>query len=247
MNFPIQPSSGGLEQRRATPVAHDLESALRHLGTFPPEALVLGIDSQGLPAIVNLQDPKHGRPIIITSDSDTANTHFLRSVIQAAALTHNKSVLSIAVITGKTDQWSQVGNIAHCIGIERPDASSASAFVTTLANVAMKHPRDHFILLPIDDMDSAMSQLDSETKKALLFLMRIGPRLGIWPILTAKPSSIQKLNASVPNRTIIFGQIENQHVRGQIGASRADLPSLRPGEYTTPDNENQWYRFQFPS
>ena len=70
----LKPEIEATRQLKRAPVMPPLDEVMAEFGPMPPEALFLGVASDGLPLLLNLHDPIPG-PILIAGDSGTARRH----------------------------------------------------------------------------------------------------------------------------------------------------------------------------
>src|SRR5512139_2827767 len=70
------------------PDAPKLDRVLADIGPLPPEALFLGIASDGLPVLLNLHNP-HPGPMLVAGDAGSGKTTFLRTIAHSVAQTHD--------------------------------------------------------------------------------------------------------------------------------------------------------------
>ena len=66
-------------QVKPAPALPPLNEVLAEFGPMPPEALFLGVASDGLPVLLNLHDPIPG-PSLITGDAGTGKTGLLQTI-----------------------------------------------------------------------------------------------------------------------------------------------------------------------
>jgi len=112
-----------------------LNQILDEFGTLPREALFLGAAYDGLPILLNLNDPTPG-PILIAGDQGSGKTAFLKTIAQAIPLTHKSKDVQFGVITDHPDEWKGLEEIKNCMGIFPTYHNDADSFILSLADWA---------------------------------------------------------------------------------------------------------------
>jgi len=101
----LKPEIDAARQLKRAPAMPPLDEVLAEFGPLPPEALFLGVASDGLPLLLNLHDPIPG-PILIAGDSGTGKTALLQTIAAAAGKTHQPEELQFGALTSHPDEWS---------------------------------------------------------------------------------------------------------------------------------------------
>jgi hypothetical protein len=83
-----------------------LDEVLNEIGQLPRESLFLGKAEDGLPVLLNYQDPTPG-PILIFGDPHSGKTDFLRVIAQFAISTYTPADVQFAVMTEQPEEWSE--------------------------------------------------------------------------------------------------------------------------------------------
>ncbi len=230
------------------PIAPALTAVLAELGSFPREALFLGIASDGLPVLLNLHDPVPG-PVLIAGDAGVGKTTFLTSIARAVELTHKTSEVKFGVITDHVDEWEAVRNSLHCLGIFSSHDTSGQDFLLSLASWAHGSARGaQSMLLLIDDLD-AVAKFDFNALQILRWLLSRGPSRRVWPFITLNAARYGQVISWIPNfRTRIFGRIRDARFAGALGGDIASaLDTLQAGIQFSLRESGSWLRFWLPS
>ncbi|MEP7137300.1 MAG: NACHT domain-containing protein [Chloroflexota bacterium] len=229
---------------KALPLLHEV---LNEFGPMPPEALFLGVASDGLPVLLNLHDPVPG-PILIAGDAGTGKTTLLQTVALAAGMMHQPEQLQFGALTSHPDEWSGLENIPNNVGIFPSYHQSAEDFILSLASWAHgnKSSRQSILLL-IDDLE-AITKMDYDARQNLRWLLLRGPARRVWPIITINPNRMENtydwLDAF---HTRVFGPIQNVQITRQMDAESAELFSLNIGTQFVLREGDHWLRFWIPS
>lgn len=230
------------------PAAPALSSILVELGALPREALFLGMASDGLPVLLNLHDPVPG-PALIVGDGGAGKTAFLKNIARAVALTHKPSEVKFGVITSHTDEWDEIRNSSHCLGIFSSHNSSGQDFLLSLASWAHQNTRaGQSMLLFVDDLEAAAA-FDFNALQTLRWLLTRGSSRRVWLFVTLNAPRYGQVISWIPNfRTRIFGKIQDARVAGALGGDSAGaLGSLRGGVQFALRENGSWLRFWLPS
>ena len=232
---------------RALPVAPSLDSTLAEIGPQPKEALLLGLAPDGLPVLLNLDDPRPG-PLLIAADPGAGKTAILQLIAQAGRLMHSDTELVFGVITNYPDEWERFTNLPHTIGIYPTYHNSATDFLRALSGWAHTNRQNgKTVLLLIDDLES-MGNLNFDIRQVLRWLLFRGPSKRVWPIVTMDANRIYQVQEWLDNfATIIYGHIKEDLLAKALTNSRAStFSNLHAGlQFAVQENE-QWLNFWLP-
>ena len=86
----LKPEIDALTRRtQPVPARPTISEVLTEFGPMPPEALFLGVASDGLPVLLNLHDPIPG-PLLIIGDPGTGKTSLPQTIARAAEKMHQR-------------------------------------------------------------------------------------------------------------------------------------------------------------
>jgi hypothetical protein len=230
------------------PAAPTLDRVLAGIGSLPREALFLGIASDGLPVLLNLHDPLPG-PIVVTGEAGAGKTQFLKVVAQAVMRTHAERDVQYGVLTHRAEEWQDVENTRHRVGVFDVNERGAQDFILSLASWAHSNRTpSQSILILVDDLES-IARLDVETLQNLRWLLLRGPARRVWPIITMDAERYGQVLAWIEIfRTRIFGRITNGRVAEALGGDKASaLDQLEAKRQFTLRENNGWLQFWLPS
>jgi hypothetical protein len=240
-----QPSANKQTQRKSTlPALHEV---LDEFGPMPPEALFLGVASDGLPVLLNLHDPVPG-PILIAGDAGTGKTAVLQTLACAAGLMHQPEQLQFGALTSHPDEWGALEGIPNNVGIFPLYHQSAEDFILSLASWAHGNKSSkQAVLLLIDDLED-IAKLNFDARQNLRWLLLRGPARRVWPIVTLNPNRMDSAQPWLEAfHTRVFGPIQNLQLTSQMDAANAELDSLNIGTQFAMREGDHWLRFWIPS
>lgn len=222
------------------------EVVLAEFGPMPPEALFLGVASDGLPVLLNLHDPVPG-PLLVMGDAGSGKTGFLQHAAVAAGIMHQPEQLQFGVLTSHPEEWSASERIPNNVGIFPLYANSSQDFLLSLASWAHgNHSSKQVVLLLLDGLEAAAS-LDFDARQTLRWLLLRGPARQVWPVVTANPDRIDGIQPWLDAfHTRIFSRIKDPQQAQRFNAGEAGLDSLDVGSQYAMREGNHWLRFWTP-
>ena len=235
------------QQPQPVPALPPISEVLTEFGPMPPEALFLGVASDGLPMLLNLHDPVPG-PILIIGDPGVGKTTLLHTIASAAGKMHQPEGLQFGALTNHPEEWSGLENVPNNVGVFPLYHKSSEDFILSLASWAHGNKTSkQSVLLFLDDLE-AVNNLDFDARQNLRWLLLRGPARRVWPIITLNPDRMENVSQWLDAfHTRIFGKIENiQHLQ-QLEAEHADLGALNIGSQFALREGDHWLRFWTPS
>lgn len=221
-----------------------INRVLADTGPLPREALLLGVASDGLPVLLNLHDPAPG-PLLITGEKASGKTTLLQTIAACLAQTHRSVDLQYAVITDQPDEWNEVEDTSHRVGVFSVNDRSAQDIIFSLTTWAHENKYIHqSVLLMIDDLE-AIAKLGLDALQNFRWLLARGPSRRVWPLIAMSAERYGQVLAWIPLfRTRIFGRIENERVASALGGDNASaLGRLEaPNQFSLRENDS-WIRF----
>lgn len=243
----LKPEIDAARSVKPVPALPPLSEVMAEFGHMPPEALFLGVASDGLPVLLNLHDPIPG-PLLITGDAGTGKTDLLQIITRAAGNMHQPQELQFGVLTGHPDEWNAFENIPNNVGVFPFYHQSAEDFILSLASWAHENKTSRqSVLLLLDDLEAA-SNLNFDARQNLRWLLLRGPARRVWPIITLNSNRMENIGPWLEAfHTRIFGTIQNPQHTKQLDAESAELDSLNSGSQFTLREGDHWLRFWIPS
>ena len=235
------------DQTQLKPDPPSLAVSLSELGPLPREALLLGLASDGLPVLLNLHDP-HPGPLLVAADPGTGKTNLLQMMAQAAADMHAVGDVQFGVITNYPDEWEQLAEVEHCVGIFPTYHDSAMDFLSSLSGWAHANKgSQQSILLLVDDLES-MEHIDFDARQTLRWLLLRGPSRKVWPIISMNAERTAQVDTWLEAfRTRIFGKIQDDRTAEKLtGISGTTLRHLQAGLQFALREDGDWLKFWIP-
>ena len=224
-----------------------LNQILTEFGTLPHDALFLGAAYDGLPILLNLNDPSPG-PILITGDQKSGKTALLQTIAKAIPHTHTPKEVQFGIITNHPEEWMGFEAIENCMAIFPAYQNDADNFILSLADWAHHNQREkRFALLLIDDLETIM-EMDENVQQNLRWLLLRGPNRRVWTFVTLNAGRSHKVYRWLDAfRTRLFGMIENaQDAETVLPTRDAALHLLEPGLEFILNENRQWVKFWIP-
>ncbi|MBT3338838.1 MAG: hypothetical protein HN855_15765 [Anaerolineae bacterium] len=241
-----QPEKTGRTPLQLAPMS--LSDTLAEFGTLPQEALFLGAAYDGLPILLNLNDPTPG-PILVTGDQGSGKTALLKMIAQAISIIHTPSEVQFGIITSYPNEWEGFEENENCMGVFPTYHRDADNFILSLADWAHNNRNEkRFALLLIDDLE-AMTEMNEDVQQSLRWLLLRGPNRRVWPLVTLNAERRGKVLPWLDAfRTRLFGTVKNMRSAEAISPMRgAGLHLLEPGLEFVLNENRQWVKFWIPS
>jgi len=243
----LKPEIEAARRTQPAPTLPPLSEVLAEFGPMPPEAMFLGVASDGLPVLLNLYDHVPG-PILIAGDAGVGKTALLQTIALAAANMHQPEQLQFGVLTNHSDEWNGWEEIPHHVGTFPFQHQSSEDFILSLSAWAHENKSSsQTMLLLLDDLE-AMTKLDFDARQNLRWLLLRGPARRVWPIVTINPNRMENAQPWLEAfHTRVFGPVQNVHLARQLDADNADLDSLNIGTQFALREGDHWLHFWIPS
>ena len=238
--------TGGKSPTARVPAYLSLENVMAKFMPLPEDGLFLGVASDGLPVLLNLNDPRPGA-LLLLGDSRSGKTEFLQEVARAAALSHLPSACRFVVVTSNLKEWDGWKDLPHCLGMWTPETPRLKDFLLDLTVRAQQSGNADNILLLVDDLQSLIDP-DKNIQDGFLWLLANGAAGRIWTIATLKadlsPGFPLWVNAF---GTRLFGRIGNPELADRLTPmAGANLRTLLSGAQFCIRERNHWLRFWLP-
>lgn len=238
------------EQREQAPgqtFFPDQKALLRQIGPLPPNALLFGIASDGLPLLLNLRNASPG-PLLVLADQGSGKTLFLQLLARAMSRLLSPDRVRYAVLTEFPGEWDGFQNEQHCLGIYPLHHDSTMDLLYHMACQAEAGAIQTSIVLLVDGLDAILN-LDPTAQENLRYLLEHGPKAYIWPMVSINAARAVKLQDWLSFfRTRVYGRISNPAISDELTpVPGAGLGTLFPGTQFCMRQKSHWLRFRLPS
>jgi hypothetical protein len=225
-----------------------LSAVLSGQGSMPQEALFLGVAQDGIPVLLNLQDPVPG-PILIAGDEGSGKTALLKIIARAVDQMHLPQDVQYGVISAHPEDWVDIPPMQNCVEVFPSYQKKAGEFLASLTAWAHSNRGEkQSVLLMIDDLD-VITRMDFDARQNLRWLLLRGPARRVWPIITVNSKNTEAVRAWLEFfHTRFFGSIRDEnHRRFLSGSLDGNLKSLRSGREFAMREGADWLKFWIPA
>ena len=215
---------------------------------LPDYSTVLGICEDGLPLVLDLNDPKPGA-ILILGQQQTGKGRLLRSILYSACTTNSTDQLYFYLITPDPANHHDLGRLQHCYGVFSSYDKTACELIVELSALAEQRKSGRHLgvkcILAIDNLYELIKHQDFDVVNHLKWLYRFGASNGIWlvsTIETERTKLIEQELLSEQKTHILTGDphlrlAETNHNPGSAGFTQSYHTQIG----------SQWVDFWLPS
>lgn len=240
-----------------------LGEVLRELGSLPPEAFFFGMATDGLPVLLNMNDPIAGALLVLAHEG-SGKTDFLRTVAETVSVTHPRAGSSgtygyypssytkrvdVSIITNHPDEFNVSNNLnvlnKRTFGFYE---TASEELILSLASWAHgnKGNSGHAILL-IDGFEN-VSSLSFDAKQNLRWLLLRGSARKVWVIATLNPKYADDVAWWLDAfKTIVYGSdLSKEEIESITGREGILEDSKFPSQFKFIEG-TRWCNFWVPS
>jgi hypothetical protein len=156
---------------------------------LPEMTILLGRCEDGLPLLMDLDDPSSGAMLINSRSKDQAR-YLLKSILTSAKLINPSNQVQYTLISSKPETFGNLIFQPHCHRKCHPNHRDAGQHILDISALVEQRysgrRRGPALLLAIDDLEAfERGSLDEEAFSHLQWIIHEGPSVGVWPIVTA--------------------------------------------------------------
>ena len=194
---------------------------------LPAYSTVLGICEDGLPLILDLNDPNPGA-ILISGRSHTGKTQLLRSILVSACSSNSVEQLYFYLISPDPGSHIDLRNLDQCYGVFSAYDKSACELIVDLSGLVEQRKSGRHLgvkcILAIDNLYEFIKHQDFEVINHLKWLSQFGANNGIWMISTIETDRSNLVETELLNE-------QKTHILS--GSDRRRIPEM------TSDNQQE--------
>jgi hypothetical protein len=213
---------------------------------FPDGSLLIGMDEDGMPLLLNLLDPSAGS-ILVAGDTGAGKTLLLQS-LAAASNGSDPGEIQFAVLTPYPEEWQGFEALPNCLGIWFSRCAAADELLGRLVHwkETLGKTRQAVLLL-VDGVRT--TDLSNQAYHNLDLLISLGPRHNLWTILAINPACQPHLESLLDQfQTRIIGCIQRPLTAALlVDAHEVDPSHLIPGKQFGLAWPQGWLRFRLPA
>jgi hypothetical protein len=215
--------------------------------TLPPDSLLFGFASDGLPLMLHLRNPQPG-PVLVIGDQGCGKTDFLKKLVLSTQRLMPPGEIQFAVLTDFPDEWARVSAPEHLLGVWSISEPVAADLLYQLDCRVETPDENQPTILLFDGLDSLLA-LDDESQNDLADLLARGPQSLIWPLVTVNAEQALELPEWLAFfQTRILGRISDTHIAQQLASMPgAPLSSLSSNSQFCLRENSHWLKFWLPS
>jgi hypothetical protein len=220
----------------------DLDGFLAAFSPLPPEALCLGLASDGLPLFVNLKEPSNG-PILVVGESVVGKTEFLGSIGLGVSAFHKPTVMQYGVITSDPAAWRGFGQFPHCVDVFSVQSLKTIEFLHSLYLWASEEKKLNQSVLVLMDGPELLFHRQPVVHQIVEWFLNYGPEFRVWPVFSVDVNQLTQIENWLEVFKIrISGQISATHDWYPEGDNKKSSHIIETGDESWLTDRNGWLR-----
>lgn len=257
--LPVEPHAEPDENERAGTMHRNelnLEHLLQQFPDLPSQAMVLGVCEDGLPVLIDLNDPTPGA-VLILSDERDQQIEMLRTAIASVVTRSSPHQVQVVILSSEPQDWQKWvagrGFQRHTIAIERAESEIAGDWILRLADWTEQRRLGQLggpaVLLVMDTL-SFLPNLAYDVRLNFEWMAKEGPPAAVWPLATCSTDLAKVLNSRHLLRafkTRILGFARDSAETGRLVNLSEEIAAdlSHTGQFMVQAGEN-WLRFRLP-
>jgi hypothetical protein len=230
------------------PILPALEEILAQNTSIPRDSLMLGVAMDGLPILLNLNEPAPC-PIVVIGEGGSGKTNLLKNLARATDLVQDPADIQFGVVTHFPDEWQALDASPGSMGVWPANHDSAFQFIHKIVEWARQpiHGRQVMVLF-LDDL-AALTNTSDQVQEDLRWLLVNGAGNQVWTIASLNIVRAVRMKAWLELfNTYIFGYIQQPSMARIITAGAlSDFENLTPGSEFDIKQQDNWLRFWLPA
>lgn len=237
-----------MEADMTLPSTVSLEELIAQNPILPSNTLLLGMANDGLPILLNLDEPGPG-PVVVVGDAGVGKTNLMQTLARATDLIQVPSDIQFGVVSNHPDEWQALDASPGSLGVWPASHPSAEEFIQRLADWArqQEHGRQVIVLF-LDDLASIISA-SYQVQENIKWLLLNGSKNHVWVVASINVVRAIRMRVWLDLfNTRIFGYIQQPSLaRALTSDSLSDFESLVPGLEFDIKQQGGWLRFWLPA
>src|SRR5271157_4351060 len=230
-----------------------LADLLHKFNYIPPQTAFLGVCEDGQPVLFDLTDHRVG-PLLIMGDASSGKTILLKVLVQSAVSINSPSEINYLVFSQKPEDWQDLTSeglrSGHCLTETIKGPQETAEWLMNLSDMVEKRYNGKELSAPLlvilDDLRFVLGA-DSSVRLNLEWLLKIGPSMHIWPIVTLRtPDALAMGRWTSQFRTRFLGCMSNEGVNRLGLYNGLDAEKLIPGKQFAIHVQQDWLTFNLP-
>jgi len=218
---------------------------------LPPNTTLLGVGEDGLPVLLDLNDPTPGA-VLILSDHRASRRDILRSVLESGIACNPPHRLQYLILSSQPERWwswrSDQNADRHCLAIEPLESEPCTRWLKSMSELVEQRRMGvrggPAVLILIDDLESVMA-LGYDGLVQLDWLIKQGAEAGVWVVATAPAARIPNLARWVRLfKTRILGWSSEGNTYSALPLVEENLPVLDHHEQFCVRLPEGWLKFE---
>jgi hypothetical protein len=191
-----------------------LEQFVERYHYIPAQTAVLGVCEDSMPVLFDLNDPQPGSLLVI-AEQEAGKTNLLQTLLKLLVQYNSPEQVRFMLITNQMAKWGimagQYKRSGHCLSAWQAEQAGLAEAVFELADKIEKRAAGSesgpAVLLVIDDL-SFVRQADLDLQLTLEWILKNGPQVGVWPLVSVRPDQAAAMGRWVSKfRTRIIGKM----------------------------------------
>lgn len=212
-----------------------LQALLEQLGPLSPDSAIIGICEDGLPFVLDLNNPAPGS-LLIGGDPNSGKTRLLQAILASATLLNSPSQVSFRVLAYQREEYLDLAKKEHCQSLHAIDEHLPGDLIEELVKIVEERRAGKTggpaLILAIDDLGACLQYLDKPAYHRLYWLIRHGPRSRVWVMATLPSNCVKEINPRFLTafRSRLAGAIADQKLAVTLlGETDGETRSLHKG------------------
>jgi hypothetical protein len=225
-----------------------LEELVAQAGPFPPETIILGACEDGLPFTLDLNNPAPGA-LLYSGDQADENSAWLRAALLSAVRLNPSRSLNVWVVAAQPEAYQDFVHYPHLRHLAAPEELVTTALIQEVVELVEQRrhgdPHGPACILAIDGLASLLHNIDEELYRSLNILLRHGPRMRVWPIVTLDADQANQIDERLLSafRTRLIGHILDYEVGAYLARDdRLDASRIEEHEQFFAPFGDEWIR-----